>query len=154
MGRNLLIISMLCAATACDKIPGTEAHKLRTSMEGARAAAAYGLIDPSSAQFRDVTVSNDFACGEVNGKNRLGAYVGFIRFTASREDGKWTAELDPQFDDQRFKQVQQDCQTAAALHNPALAQLSCHQAMDMAVEQSSQSGFDFKWKNFCHVNER
>lgn len=47
------------------------------------------FFDPSSAQFRDVravqvtlsdgTVENR-VCGEVNGKNRLGGYVGFEMF--------------------------------------------------------------------------
>lgn len=41
---------------------------------------AYGLIDPSSAQFRDVFVRDGWVCGQVNGKNRLGAYVGFKPF--------------------------------------------------------------------------
>lgn len=41
------------------------------------------LVDPWSARFRDVEIFDRerlSACGEVNGKNRLGAYVGFRPF--------------------------------------------------------------------------
>lgn len=39
------------------------------------------LIDPSSAQFRGVRKGRMIGyCGEINGKNRFGAYVGFKRF--------------------------------------------------------------------------
>lgn len=35
-----------------------------------------GLIDPYSAQFEDVHVHGRIVCGEVNAKNRMGAYTG------------------------------------------------------------------------------
>lgn len=38
------------------------------------------LFDPSAAQFRDVIVTDGAVCGQVNGKNRLGGYVGFKPF--------------------------------------------------------------------------
>ena len=59
------------------------------------------LIDPGSVQLRKVrtsAVSSDSICGEVNAKNRMGGYVGFRRFIASRsavevesEDGPGSA---------------------------------------------------------------
>ena len=139
----------MSALLACDEIPGTEAYKHKTSIEAAQVSAAYKLIDPSSAQFRNVTVTNDFACGEVNGRNRMGAYAGFLRFTATREKEKWTAELDPQFDEERFKQARRDCQIAGSTHNAALAQLSCREAMEMTVEQMPQFAFDQRWDMLC-----
>ena len=154
MRRKLLLFLTLLLVAACDEIPGTEAYKRRTSIEGAEAAAAYKLIDPSSAQFREVSVKNDFACGEVNGKNRMGAYAGFLRFTASRDEGKWTADLDPQFDEDRYKQVQRDCQTAAATHNTALAQIACREAIEMTVDQIPQQGFDGTWHMLCKPGGR
>jgi hypothetical protein len=42
------------------------------------------LTDPTSAQVRKLARStkNGIVCGEVNAKNRLGGYVGFVPFTA------------------------------------------------------------------------
>lgn len=67
----------------------------------AEALLAGYLIDPGSVQLRKVrtsTVSSDSICGEVNAKNRMGGYVGFRRFIASRsavevesEDGPGSA---------------------------------------------------------------
>lgn len=49
---------------------------------------ARDLFDPSSAQFRDVSeVADNLVCGEVNGKNRMGAYVGFTKFAAYKANG-------------------------------------------------------------------
>lgn len=150
----VLSLAALCLATGCDKIPGTQAYKRRTSMEGAEAAVAYNLVDPSSAQFRNVSITNDFACGEVNGKNRMGAYAGFLRFTASRDKGKWTATLDPQFDEERYKQVQQECKLAGSTHNAALAETSCRESMEMTVKQIPQFGFDQSWDMLCKPKSR
>lgn len=52
----------------------------------AQKLAAAELIDPSSAQFRNVRVSKYLdrtVCGEINGKNRIGAYTGFTEFVVS-----------------------------------------------------------------------
>lgn len=59
-------------------------------------AVAKELLDPEAAKFRDVRqVGEGVFCGEVNGKNRQGAYVGFERFYASRLDStKWTVFID------------------------------------------------------------
>lgn len=44
------------------------------------AAVASQLRDPSSAEFRNVVDGTLATCGEVNGKNAFGAYVGFKPF--------------------------------------------------------------------------
>ena len=41
------------------------------------------LRDPESAQFRNLHGEKTATCGEVNGKNAFGAYVGFRRFVHS-----------------------------------------------------------------------
>lgn len=47
------------------------------------------LLDYSTARFRDVRLasSDRTLCGEVNSKNRLGAYVGWQRFSAAESPG-------------------------------------------------------------------
>ena len=61
----------------------------------AEAAAAYHRLDPSSAQFREVELRDeDTVCGQINGKNRMGAYSGFTKFIAYRTpEGEWQAEI-------------------------------------------------------------
>ena len=73
-------------------------------MDASQEAAKIGLKDPTSAQFRNVRVlphvSGKIVCGEINGKNSYGGYVGFRPFAASpsgatmlRTGGKY-AEVD------------------------------------------------------------
>ena len=55
----------------------------------AKEAVAQALRDPGSAQFRKLTreeIGNtwELVCGEVNGKNAFGGYVGFRPFKAMR----------------------------------------------------------------------
>jgi hypothetical protein len=58
-------------------------------------ALARSLKDPTSTQFRDVYVAQRSAaglpalCGEVNGKNSYGAYVGFQRFVVTKQAWVW-----------------------------------------------------------------
>jgi hypothetical protein len=65
--------------------------KDQATLEGAQAAAAAQLRDPSSAQFRNVRVNGSHVCGEINGKNGFGAYNGFVRFHGD----KGSADVDP-----------------------------------------------------------
>jgi len=62
-----------------------EEKTIRAAMDNVR----YGMKDPDSAKFRNVRLqlhamtSDKIVCGEVNGKNSYGAYVGFVKFIAS-----------------------------------------------------------------------
>lgn len=54
----------------------------------ARRTVASSMKDPSSAQFRGVKRGDrGHVCGEVNGKNEYGAYVGFVGFMLSDSTG-------------------------------------------------------------------
>lgn len=46
----------------------------------ARRAVASVLVDPDAAIFRNVVVDGTTICGEMNAKNRMGAYGGFAMF--------------------------------------------------------------------------
>lgn len=56
------------------------------AIEKAKSVVADSLRDPASAQFRNVRVvsfgQGSVICGEVNGKNAYGGYVGFVPFAA------------------------------------------------------------------------
>ena len=65
-----------------------------------KAAMTYSMFDAGSAQFRNMrgydAVFQDGhverrACYEVNGKNRMGGYVGFEERGAKKINGKWEA---------------------------------------------------------------
>ncbi len=65
-----------------------------SQVEAAKEAVAYDLIDPTSAQFREVE-ENDYGniCGQVNAKNRMGAYVGYVPFYAEKSGDEWETEI-------------------------------------------------------------
>lgn len=55
---------------------------------GAKRCVVHELRDPSSAQFRAISVYPGAICGEINQKNGFGGYVGFRKFSFSRGDGR------------------------------------------------------------------
>lgn len=65
-----------------------------SQVEAAKDAVAYDLIDPKSAEFREVE-ENDYGyvCGQVNAKNRMGAYVGYAPFFAKKSGDDWETEI-------------------------------------------------------------
>lgn len=79
-------IAMTCLiAGSCSAIPGTEAN----TEKQARAALRMTLYDSDSARFANAQAidaksphAGKLLCGEVNAKNKLGAYIGFRNFFA------------------------------------------------------------------------
>lgn len=74
-GIFLIAVSVHARAEAVDD---------ESLMESTKQTVADTLKDPSSAQFKSVVVYNGgkqrTVCGEVNGKNSYGGYVGFKKF--------------------------------------------------------------------------
>ena len=75
--RSLILMVSLAACGGCQFQPSLIAES--------KEQVARKLVDPASAQFRDMKVheSRDgvvAVCGEVNGKNRVGGYAGFRKF--------------------------------------------------------------------------
>jgi hypothetical protein len=53
------------------------------------------MFDPSSAVFRGIQTTELGYCGEVNGKNRFGGYVGYRKFHAmKKQEGGWIISYD------------------------------------------------------------
>ena len=83
--RKWIFCCCFSALTACGDA---------TLISEAKDAAAYDLLDPSSAMFREVKVTKDgVVCGEINAKNRMNAYVGFKPFYAEKVGGKLFAYI-------------------------------------------------------------
>jgi len=50
--------------------------------------------DPAAAQFRNLKQNYEALCGEVNGKNKFGAYVGFKRFYSGRSGARMEPDVE------------------------------------------------------------
>jgi hypothetical protein len=83
--------SVIALLAACDRPPGAPQQTIRL----AEAEIAHEMLDPGAAQFRNVRIVTTpstavtvlhtvqphvIVCGEVNGKNSFGGYVGFVPF--------------------------------------------------------------------------
>lgn len=145
---------------SCQWVPGTDAY---LQEQGKKAAAAL-LRDPSSAQFRNVSLhrmpeeaalGDHAVCGEVNGKNAHGAYAGFGRFIANPQNGH--AELDPQTGT-RLEDLQaatEKCRREVASARRSgfveLARFECDQTKEVADSFELQRGFDAAYEMFCEI---
>lgn len=67
-------------------------------IDKAKELASHDLADPSSAQFRDVSVvAANCVAGEINAKNRVGAYSGFRPFVVNLANDKVAIQPDEPF---------------------------------------------------------
>lgn len=72
-------------------VSAAQVAQIRADAPAIRSAFNDEMLDYPSARFRDVQISlntgadgpQPYLCGYVNGKNRIGAYVGWQRFVAS-----------------------------------------------------------------------
>ncbi len=69
------IVKSLLLATA---LVASAAQAL--DMDQVKAAVGAQLKDPWSAHYRNVRVSGKLICGQVNAKNSMGGYTGFVPF--------------------------------------------------------------------------
>ncbi len=103
MRVGLIGFAALCVGLAgCDP----NQQQAKKDIEAATDAASAQLIDPNSAQFRDVVVRRTeyqgtglghfyAVCGEINGKNSFGGYVGFRKFAVKVRDEDTDGKLTP-----------------------------------------------------------
>ncbi len=77
-----------CCLILLAVLPAMAAAQSSAQVERLRTLLTAKLLDPAAAQFRgqfavEVEKGTVALCGEVNAKNRMGAYVGFRRFYAA-----------------------------------------------------------------------
>jgi hypothetical protein len=143
--RFIFLAVLPLTLSACEYLPFTEAGKIA----GAEKRAAQELIDPSSAQFRNVIFVNDrknpMVCGEINAKNRMGAYVGFRRFVSSPNNPELTA-IDPQSD--------LSVDEAQMEYNRCVSSgySSCKYDAERAAEARATRDFATFWNEHCAGN--
>ena len=78
-------------------VGGDYISKYRT-IKAAKEKVANQLKDPSSVQFKNVTTDGGLVCGEVNGKNSLGGYVGYTHFSVLEDQ----VQIDEDEDEYKF----------------------------------------------------
>lgn len=84
MIKNLAVLALILSVTGCkDERPE---HTQRAEDRG-KIEITKDFFDPASVQFRnlktEIKLSSYRVCGELNARNKYGAYVGFKRFVAS-----------------------------------------------------------------------
>jgi hypothetical protein len=86
--KNKIIGALLAALVFISFLSGCGKSKQELRIEDLEKRISATLTDPGSAQFRNVQLSQDqkYLCGEINGKNKLGGYVGFKDFAVSDRD--------------------------------------------------------------------
>jgi|GEM_PF-2541576 len=151
----------------CDRIPGTEANRIA---KGEQVAAAQ-LLDPSSAQFRKTFLrpgpkATDekadgprwIVCGEINGKNRNGAYVGFSRFLADPDGDEAYLEPVTTTTQEEAERAGQRCQRGA--QGPIYSEtdreirvMQCEEAARLTQERLAVSEFNMTWEAMCPAEE-
>lgn len=99
--RRWMVISLIALAACGSKVK--EAQEI----------AAHNLNDPASAQFRQVTEAGDHCVtGEINAKNRMGAYTGFREFIVDMRKREVAIVPDPPIGEARGDDVIADTRVA------------------------------------------
>lgn len=156
---NLQIIAVAALALAsCDRIPGTDAYKIKVSEK----VVADGMYDPAAAQFRNAMMRtvpevggkiSDAYCGEVNGKNQMGAYVGFRRVVVIGDPP--TTWIDPQWEttERQVRNYVTMCEGVESLRDWLVEYVpdysTCHKARTLAAEFAEQAAFNAVWRKAC-----
>jgi hypothetical protein len=135
--------SLVCAS--CDGLPGTGSYR----EEKAKRSVSEQLLDPTSAQFRNVQSRGDSVCGEVNAKNKIGAYVGFRRFVV--DTATYSAVIDPQFDLTDLLSARDLCtEVSSNEYSSASTTMSaCGRVAELEATQIQQESFDSRWTKQC-----
>lgn len=134
---------LVCAS--CNGLPGTDSYR----EERAKQAVSEQLLDPSSAQFRNVQSRGESVCGEVNAKNKMGAYVGFKRFVV--DTTTYDALIDPQFDLTDLLSARDLCtEVSSSEYSSASTTVStCGRVAELESTENEQRSFDDRWVHHC-----
>ena len=86
-------------------------------------------------------------CGEVNARNKMGAYVGFTRFVVDMTTG--TAFMQEEFDYSDLLSAESLC-TSSNEYMPSSTRLSgCERAIELRAAQAAEAEFQSRWARGC-----
>lgn len=101
-------VRMIDDVTRTCKKSGKGAGELRKeAAKDAKELIADTFKDPASVKFRNlrITETGEFVCGEVNGKNSYGGYVGYKAFYAAWQSRRVRLEGDENYDNETFNRL-------------------------------------------------
>lgn len=149
-------IAVALALGACDRIPGTDAYKIK-QMERQLAGV---MFDPEAVRFRETHLRRAWRngsaqpvrvlCGEVNGKNRNGGYIGFRRFIVG--EGGEDYSQDPQIETTK---AEHDAANERCLDPEKRSSNSyqlvedCNEAISVTDKYYDQMAFEDLWLAVC-----
>lgn len=91
--HRILLLSAAAAAIAASVVTAANYNDWFVTpklTEEKRSHAVQQMRDPAAVQFRNERLTEGgWLCGELNGRNAYGAYVGFKRFMARAYDDAW-----------------------------------------------------------------
>lgn len=146
-----VLIAIVAGAFFFGFIPNTDPYQKRA----AKSVVSQMMIDPSAAKFGSVSVFHNskghFVCGGVNGKNRMGAYSGEVRFIS--EVGISRATLDPQVTTSASdaQQARLICNKMKAIEYASQSTIDsiCTNASDYESNLAEQALFENEWNSQC-----
>ncbi len=99
-GSQKLVVAALVLVAIVGLFIGNETYRKNKQKKQWMDQVVADFYDPSAAQFRNLKQNYQALCGEVNGKNKVGAYVGFKKFysgsTGARIEPDAPDHLDPE----------------------------------------------------------
>jgi len=94
ISKGFALVALIALALA-GRIYYVHIQEPRDQEEQRKEQVTRDLYDPYSAQFRNLTNHHGALCGEINAKNKFGAYVGFKRFYSSNASARIEPDDDP-----------------------------------------------------------
>jgi hypothetical protein len=153
---SVVMLGLAACLAGCSQIPGSDAYYKTKAEE----IVSQGLLDPDAAKFRKITVRKKreddgkvtrVVCGEVNGKNRMGAYSGFVRFSVEPATGAYFIDPQSAMTEEDIMAAEGSCSRARnnPYSSPDITKQLCRRPNAIIEEMSAQAGFNSVWQGYC-----
>ena len=132
--RRIFLVGAIIAVSGCN-----------SAQKAAEHAVSQDLPDPRSARFRNFHINNEgVVCGEVNGKDRKGAYTGFRKFVYYSHTGNH--HLEPEDIGAQFENAMSLCR---ASYGTGVVSDACQEADKLAPADRRLNQFRERYTIDC-----
>ncbi|ARS26919.1 hypothetical protein KC8_06405 [Sphingomonas sp. KC8] len=132
--RRIFLFGAIIVVSAC-----------HSAQKAAEHVVSQDLPDPGSARFRNFHINNEgVVCGEVNGKDRKGAYSGFRKFVYYSHTGNH--HLEPEDISAQFEDAMSVCR---ASYGTGVVVDACQEAEKLAPAQRILTEFRDRYTIDC-----